>query len=339
MKRSKIKHVAISFLKWTLTIFFAFCVLISLPINGKEGGTFLTGLFIFGIIGIVAVWLPSIKKSRRYSRPVPRGSDPAPEKHPVENINEKGIRQSTHSEKIAPLIQQFNEELSSIPAVDVLASVSVPDPLPRATEIKFSTLTSRTSIPRLFPFAVVDVETTGLDHKTEKIIEVSAIRYDKDFTPTSCFSTLINPNKPIPKGASRVNHITDDMVSDMPSFSDISSAFSSYISGCNIVGHNLIFDLRFLNASGAIIPGGKRFFDTLDIAKHTLTCPRSTVWDNDLKERVRIEDYDVENYKLTTLCDYYKIYRDDAHRSLSDCYATAKIFEELVNARVERSEL
>ena len=44
-------------------------------------------------------------------------------------------------------------------------------------------------------------------------------------------------------------------------------------------------------------------------------------------------EYDVENYKLTTLCDYYYIYRNDAHRSLSDCYATFKLFMELLNEK------
>ena len=42
------------------------------------------------------------------------------------------------------------------------------------------------------------------------------------------------------------------------------------------------------------------------------------------------EEYDVCDYKLDTICKYYQIYRSDAHRSLSDCYATGLILDKLI---------
>ena len=223
--------------------------------------------------------------------------------------------------------------MSSIPVVDIeLTDYSAPINPPKV-EIKFSTITKRTSVPKLFPFVVVDVETTGLDSKEDEIIEISAIKYEEDFTPVSCFTTLLQSHKSISVEARAVNHIDDSMVAGKPYFAEVAGSFSHYIANCNVVGHNLLFDLKFLHSSGTVLPSDKRFFDTLDIAKHTLTSPRSTIWDDYLQEKVPVEDYDVEDYKLETLCDYYKIYRDNAHRSLSDCLATAKLFENLVIAR------
>ena len=197
-------------------------------------------------------------------------------------------------------------------------------------EVKFTNITRRTVIEKLFPLVVIDIETTGFTPRGNDIIEVSAIKFDVGFSPVSCYTTLLKSRSPIPAPATNVNHITDDMVSDKPFFGDIAQSFSSYISDCNIVGHNLPFDLKFLYACGASIPENVRYYDTYRLAKLTLTSRRSKKWDNDIGARVDVEDYDVEDYKLDTLCEHYGIYRDTSHRSLSDCLATAMLFEHLI---------
>ena len=65
-------------------------------------------------------------------------------------------------------------------------------------------------------------------------------------------------------------------------------------------------------------PEGKRFYDTLDLAH--LTIPNGYM----------------PNYKLETLCKRYEIHRSDAHRSLSDCFATSKVFSKLVLEKTSR---
>lgn len=231
----------------------------------------------------------------------------------------------------------FQKTLESIPQVDI--EVSETDEAPKASasmpDIHFYNVTRRTNLDKLFPLVVIDTETTGLKPRSSEIIEVSAIRYEAGFKPVSCFSTLLRSRNPIPPQASTVNNITDDMVKDKPYFSQIADAFSEYISGCTIVGHNLGFDLKFLNHAGAQLPDKVKYIDTLDLAKHTLTSRRSKRWDSDFEDSSDDFDYDVEDYKLGTLCFYYGIVPHNAHRSLSDCLATGMVLECLIEDKTK----
>lgn len=219
----------------------------------------------------------------------------------------------------AERIEQFEEELQKIPIVDIVPA----DPAPRQLlknmpEYSFSNITRKTRLDSIFPLVFLDVETTGFAPSKCEILEVSAIKFDGGMIPVSAFTTLCKPHKPIPEEASAVNHITEDMVADAPAFNQVASALTDFIKGCHIAGHNLDFDLRFIYAHGAQLPENVRFYDTLDLGH--LTVPQSSVW----------------NYKLDTLCHHYGIWRDEAHRSLSDCYATARLFVELVKDKTDR---
>ena len=67
-------------------------------------------------------------------------------------------------------------------------------------------------------YVIFDLETTGVDVNTDEVIEISAIRV-RAGEPVEEFSTLVNPGRPIPFNATRINGITDEMVSDAPEFS------------------------------------------------------------------------------------------------------------------------
>lgn len=216
-------------------------------------------------------------------------------------------------------MQQFEDELTAIP----MAEIGLSDPAPRQLlknlpEYSFSNITKKTRLDSIFPLVFLDVETTGFAPSKCEILEVSAIKFESGMTPVAAFTTLCKPNKPIPEEASAVNHITDDMVSDAPAFSQIAPALTDFLAGCHVAGHNLDFDLRFIFAHGAKIPEKVRFYDTLDLAQ--LTIPKSAV----------------DNYKLDRLCFYYGVWRNNSHRSLSDCYATSKIFTHLVSDKTGR---
>ena len=226
----------------------------------------------------------------------------------------------------------FSAELMSLPRIEINVpniqtvrrdSSSMP-------AIKFSNITKKTNLKKIFPLVVVDVETTGLSPDNDEIIEVSAIKYNYDFTPSSCFTTLLKPSGHIPSRATAINNITDDMVAGCRSFLEVAPSLGEYISGCNVCGHNLLFDLKFLFCGGADLPKEIKYFDTLDIAKRTLKKQGGKEYDPDTGKYVEITDYDVTDYKLNTLCDYYDIQRMDAHRSLSDCLATGKLLKCLV---------
>lgn len=217
------------------------------------------------------------------------------------------------------IFEQFESELQAIPRVDIPLS----DPVPRhllkdLPPYTFSNITRTTRLDSIFPLVFLDTETTGLYPSKSEIVEVSAIKFDQGMVPVSCFTTFCKPRKPIPEEATAINHITDDMVAGAPEFRQIAQALTEFLQGCNIAGHNLDFDLRFVFAHGADLPTGKRFYDTLDLAHLT------------------ISKGDIRNYKLDTLCSYYGISRKQAHRSLSDCYATSKVFTNLVFDKTSR---
>ena len=201
---------------------------------------------------------------------------------------------------------KFNAELNSIPKVKISISGEKrkKNSLAQLDEFTFSKITKATKIEKLFPLVVVDVETTGLNKRNCDIIEFSAIKYESNLNePTSCISTLVKINKPIPEEITKLTGITGDMISDKPYFYEIANSIQDYIKGCNLVGHNLEFDLKFLYLNGIELNEKRRLFDTLEMAKTTLKV-----------EYKHPNNWDVWDYKLDTLCDYYNINRNSNYR-------------------------
>ena len=98
---------------------------------------------------------------------------------------------------------------------------------------------------------IVDVETTGLSEYYDEIIEICAL-YVRGGKIVDKFNTLINPNKPIPLNATRVNGITDEMVRNKPTIKEVLHSFDRFLQKIEnpvFVGHNVSFDIRFLKAS------------------------------------------------------------------------------------------
>ena len=109
------------------------------------------------------------------------------------------------------------------------------------------------------------------------------------------------------------------------------------IADANIAGHNLNFDLKFLFVCGLDLPSGIKYYDTLEIAKKTLVKIGSKKYNHHTGTYEDNDDYDVVDYKLETLCEYYGIHRDQSHRALSDAYATGKLFKHLMIDKIDAS--
>ena len=214
--------------------------------------------------------------------------------------------------------ERFTALLDSIPRHEVV--ISDPVKISRTAFIKpvFSNVTARSNVEKLGNFVVIDTETTGLSASKDAIVEVSAVKFER-YMPVAVFESFVNPHRSIPEAASKVNHITDDMVSDAPDFSQIRADLVSFIGSSTVIGHNLDFDLKFLCSAGiAFVDPKQKFFDTLELSR-------------------RIIGDEVEDCKLVTLCDYYKIrYEGGAHRSSSDALATGLLFRELVDERTRK---
>ena len=159
-------------------------------------------------------------------------------------------------------------------------------------------------------YVVFDLETTGVSPYNDEVIEISAVKARKGKVVEE-FSELVNPKRTIPFAASRVNNITDDMVSDAPFFDEVLRHFLEFVGEDVLVGHNIqSFDMKF------IYRDCERYFhqlitndyvDTLILAKRCFP-----EW---------------RHRRLGNLADYYGISTQGAHRALADCRMNQRVFE------------
>jgi len=96
-------------------------------------------------------------------------------------------------------------------------------------------------------FVAIDVETTGLRPLKQRVIEVALYRY-QDGHLVERFETLLNPECRIPAFISNLTTITNGHVEDAPVFADIASTVTTFIGDALLVGHNVAFDVSFINA-------------------------------------------------------------------------------------------
>jgi DNA polymerase III subunit epsilon len=97
---------------------------------------------------------------------------------------------------------------------------------------------------------ILDTETTGLDPRDHRVIEIACVEIE-DFIPTGrTFHRYINPDRPIDEEAERVHGISGAFLADKPRFSDpeICDAFLAFVGDANIVAHNAAFDMSFVAA-------------------------------------------------------------------------------------------
>ena len=85
------------------------------------------------------------------------------------------------------------------------------------------------------PLAFIDLETTGVNLATDRIIEIAIVKVLPD-GKRSVKRKLINPGMPIPKQSSDVHGITDEMVKDAPAFKEVAHELKQMLDGCDIGG-------------------------------------------------------------------------------------------------------
>jgi DNA polymerase-3 subunit epsilon len=98
------------------------------------------------------------------------------------------------------------------------------------------------------PIIYYDIESTGVETETARIVELACIKYNVDGTQEEK-TILVNPGVPIPKEASDVHGITDEMVKDKPLFKQYASAIRNWFEDCDLAGFNSDnFDIPLLSA-------------------------------------------------------------------------------------------
>lgn len=98
------------------------------------------------------------------------------------------------------------------------------------------------------PLVCFDLETTGTDVATDRIVQIAMVRVEPGGKRTT-LSTLVNPQRPIPPQATAVHGIKDEHVRSAPSFSQLRAEVEEFIGGADLAGYNLVkFDLPLLEA-------------------------------------------------------------------------------------------
>lgn len=165
----------------------------------------------------------------------------------------------------------------------------------------------------LLNFVAVDLETTGLDPKKDRIMEIGAVRVE-DGQVTGEYQQLVNPGCPISDLVSGLTGITDEMVRMAPSIGEVLGEFLSFCKMLPIVGHQVMFDYRFLKR--AAVNQGESFersgMDTLALCRAFMPAQ--------------------EKKNLAAACAFFAIERDQAHRACSDAWDAARLYTRLARS-------
>jgi len=165
-------------------------------------------------------------------------------------------------------------------------------------------------------FRVLDTETTGLNPRTDAVVELAWAIMRGDGTVLSSNSTLINPGRPIPADASRIHGIFDCDVAHAPT---LEQAVEKHGDLCApilpAVCHNAAFDSVLLRRSQRLADGNPRFLCTLRLAENLVPA--------------------CESYRLEFLRSYLgldvRVDGPTAHRAASDAATTCLLLKHLID--------
>lgn len=161
-------------------------------------------------------------------------------------------------------------------------------------------------------YVCFDLETTGLDPKTDKIIEIGAVRV-KAGEITDTFQSFVNPGRMLPAKITELTGIYDEDLKDALAIEEVVPLFLEFAGDAYFLGHSVIFDYSFMKKAVVNLDGKNRYekmgIDTLKIARKHLAS--------------------LESRRLSYLCEYYGI-KQKAHRALGDAMATHMLYQKLL---------
>lgn len=168
-------------------------------------------------------------------------------------------------------------------------------------------------------YIVFDTETAGLDPNNNEIIEYSFLKY-KDNKLVDKLSSLVKPSNPIPEFITNITHISNEMVKDALPIDEHLESIVEFINGSVIIGHNILFDIKFLESTIKRSPleldsVNIQYIDTVSLARKSIP--------------------DAPNHKLETLKNYLNI-DNVSHRSESDCEVTQIVYMKCVEKLIEQ---
>lgn len=167
----------------------------------------------------------------------------------------------------------------------------------------------------LSDFVALDLETTGLDCHTDEIIEVGLVKVIRGNIEVE-YQSLVRVGRSLPVKIKRLTGISDEELTEAPDWTEIRPVILNLIENQPLVGHNVSFDLGFLEVALGY-PLANNSFDTLALSR--LALPASP------------------NHRLASLCRELQIDLGCSHRALADARATAQVALQLQDqlARLE----
>lgn len=159
-------------------------------------------------------------------------------------------------------------------------------------------------------FVCIDCETTGLDAKESRIIEVAAMRFNLNEV-LETFESLVNPEVPIPESSIAIHHITEEMIKDQPTITQLIPRLLNFVGRDIIIGHGIGFDVELIAnaADRAGIPHmlrSNRLLCTLRMARHYGDSPINS---------------------LEQLRRHFNIQFEGPHRAMSDVIVNVEVFK------------
>ncbi|CAM0117859.1 putative quorum-sensing-regulated virulence factor [Rhabdochlamydiaceae symbiont of Dictyostelium giganteum] len=161
-------------------------------------------------------------------------------------------------------------------------------------------------------FICLDCETTGLDAKSDRIIEIAVTKFT--FAKTlATFETLIDPEQPISAASMLIHHIDDSMVAGQPKIQEVLPKIIEMVGPYPVIGHGIQMDLSFLAES---------------CKRYNIPNPFLTLTFIDTLRLARLYGESPTN-SLEKLRQHFNIQAEGAHRAMNDVIVNIRVFEYL----------
>lgn len=169
-------------------------------------------------------------------------------------------------------------------------------------------------------YAIIDVETTGGVARYERITEIAIVLHDGDKV-LNTFSTLLNPERSIPRQITQLTGITDQMVAHAPKFFEVAKQIVQLTEGMIFVAHNVNFDYSFVREEFLRLGYDfqRRQLCTVRLARKVFP--------------------GLPSYSLSNLKKHFEIHADKSHRALDDTLATTRLFEKILAEQEGKSNI
>ena len=167
-------------------------------------------------------------------------------------------------------------------------------------------------------YTALDLETTGLNPKKDKIIEIGAVKV-RNGEITDRFQSFVNPGRVLENKVKNLTGICDEMLEGAPEMGELIEPLIEFLGEDVLVGHRILFDYSFVKKAAVnhSLSFEKMGIDTLKLSRKLLP--------------------ELESKSLESVCKYYGI-EHKAHRAIGDARATSDLYQKLAGQFYQDNE-